>query len=376
MTIKQKEYLWLEIEGQDAWFSSSHLVQQLKRCWQLKVGDHFHVLTLPAGGNQLESIIKSKDITTLVIADPRVNLYPVISKLRTYDQLELYLHVIGSPLRKVDDLKHMKAEGLKVSLLAGSEANTQILKNLVQANIYYFPFLPAEMTTQRTEALENRFLYAGRIAYQKNLVPLLDLFARYQKDINPAAELSICGPACNTHFPTTPHGHYIGMAGERFFKKLSELQKNGHKINYHGLLTREEVEKISLSHRTFVSLSTAEEEDFGMGLYESLSRGLNAVVTNWGGHREFGALTAVELVTVSHRNKTLMLDQEQFFQALQKKPKSTAADLSSWRKNRMKIIEELAFEQTADSLKINLKQPYVGEEFFNEHQQLVSPYWI
>jgi glycosyltransferase involved in cell wall biosynthesis len=373
MTVKHKQYLWLDINWEDSWFSSNYLVKNLRRCYQQKLGKDFHSFTLPADEAQLSTFIKANQITSVILADPRLNLLGLFKQL---EGLEFLIHVIGAPLKKLEDLKQMKLEGQKICLLAGSRVNYQILKNSCSAEVKYFPFLPSacESSVNKQE-VRNKFIYFGRLSHKKNVIALMELFAKYQKNINPSAELTIFGAACNANFPTKPPGHYIGMSADQFFHKLAQLQSLGHKIDYQGALSHDELQKRLGEFNTFVSLSTAEEEDFGMSVYESLTHNLSCVLSRWGGYREFENFDQVSLVDVIHRDKTLFVDQDQFFSALQKQNQTQVAALSSWEAERHAIIEKLDLNFEARKLNIKLERSFFSEEFFNEYTELVSPYW-
>ncbi len=223
MTIKPKQYLWLDIDWEDSWFSSHYLIKNLRRCYHEKLGPAFHSLRLPLDTDVLTNFIQTKQITSVIIADPRINLQPILKILNQVGDgaMEYLIHVIGAPLRKLEDLKKMKIDEYKVCLMAGSMANYEILKNFSHGEIKYFPFVPdsAELRDPKISFIENKFIYFGRLSFQKNLVALLELFSRFQREVNPKAELSIYGSACNSNFPVKPHGHYIGMSAERFFLK-------------------------------------------------------------------------------------------------------------------------------------------------------------
>lgn len=373
MTIKQKQYLWLDIDLEDAWFSSHYLIKNLKRCYQKKLGPNFHSLNLPIENDVLNEFITKNQITSVIIADPRINL-PTILKNQ---EIEFFIHIIGSPLRKLEQLKQMKIENLKICLMVGSKANYEIVKNFSDGAVKYFPFLPdlKDQSEGTTKEIKNKFLYFGRLAFQKNLIALMELFSRYQSQINPNAELSLYGSACNSNFPTKPHGHYIGMSAETFFLKLAELQDKGHKIKYFGPVSHTEISKILSEHNTFISLSTAEEEDFGMSLYEAMGQGLSSVVSNWGGYREFQGSKQVSFVDVIHQEKTLYIDQDQLFAALEKENHRSRPDLDAWTVAREKIIHDLDLNFEPKQLNIKLERNFITEEFFNEYQEFVSPYW-
>lgn len=378
MRIKHKQYLWLGLNQEDAWFSSHHLVQNLKLSYREKFGPSFHELDLPMEGHELSSFIQKNQITTVILADPRLNLHTLLRALpQNHPALEFLIHVIGSPLRKLEDLKNINLSDLKICLLAGSRANVNILKNLCEGEIRYFPFLPdlQRFLPGTLKPLQNKFVYLGRISHYKNVTALMELFSRYQKECNPEAELSIYGSPCNANFPVRPQGHYIGMSGEQFFWKLAELQARGHRITYHPSLERDELLKTLPQFNTLLSLSTAEEEDFGMSVIECLAHGLGCVLTNWGGYKEFSALEQVSLVNVAHQDGTLWIDPKEFFHALDRQNQKTPVDLKSWLEQRKKVIADLDLSFSFGELVIRKKQPFVREEFFNEYQEFVSPYW-
>ena len=170
-------------------------------------------------------------------------------------------------------------------------------------------------------------------------------------------------------------GHYIGMSGERFFERLSFLQGRGCKIKYFGLLPNDQINTVLKEHNTFVSLSTAEEEDFGLSIWESLNAGLSCVVSKWGGHKEFENIEGIEFLDIAYQENTLYINKDNFFDALKNNNSTRSYDLQSWIDDRKKQINDLNLDATSSNLEINLEIKMHTEEFFNEYGKDVSSYW-
>lgn len=378
MEFKHKHYLWLDVDGEDTWFSVNTLVNNLEECYQEKLDKKLIKISIPSGMDKLKKVIESQKITSVIIASPRLNVYSILKFLdKEIDlPLEYLIHVIGSPIQKLEELKKMKLEKFSITLLAGSKVNYEILKKYCSTEVKYFPFLAKPIEAKKvSENIKNKFIYFGRISYQKNILGLMDLFAEYQEKINPNAELSIYGGVCNTNFPTKPMGHYIGMSGERFFERLSFLQGRGCKIKYFGLLPNDQINTVLKEHNTFVSLSTAEEEDFGLSIWESLNAGLSCVVSKWGGHKEFENIEGIEFLDIAYQENTLYINKDNFFDALKNNNSTRSYDLQSWIDDRKKQINDLNLDATSSNLEINLEIKMHTEEFFNEYGKDVSSYW-
>jgi glycosyltransferase involved in cell wall biosynthesis len=131
------------------------------------------------------------------------------------------------------------------------------------------------------------FLYTGRITYQKNVISFLKSFVKYLH-FNPHAKFLLAG---NFHDMGIPYIGKYQETGTTFYSWEQALyflpREFKDRVSYIGDLTQEELQRIYCASDVFVSLSTFNDEDFGMSPAEALCCGLPSILTDWGGYSDY-----------------------------------------------------------------------------------------
>ncbi len=189
-------------------------------------------------------------------------------------------------------------KGRPLVLLGASTRQCQQIERLVQsATIKKLPYpLPDywfEPLIQHSRE-EVRLVYSGRLTPQKNVLELMSCFLKVA-DIRPEMRLHIAGDfhEMGYHF----HGifHRPGEYKEKFLELVAQSQG---KIVFHGFLTQERLRDLYNSSDVFISLSTYHDEDFGVSAAQAISRGMHAVLSDWGGHWDFAEQGLAQLCKV------------------------------------------------------------------------------
>lgn len=199
-----------------------------------------------------------------------------------------------------------------VFLFVASSRQKCLVEKLIQSNtLRVLPFIVDSKKFHFDEIKRNRFrekykvsddeelwLYSGRISIQKNILTIIKSFQVYLKQINPMAKLVIAGEFDDLGKP------YIGQKSS--FNTMSYLVGNmcgeglQSKILFLGSVDHESLLDVYNGADYFISLSTHNDEDFGMSPLEALSCGVPCLLTNWGGYFDFylNVKEGVELVNV------------------------------------------------------------------------------
>lgn len=134
---------------------------------------------------------------------------------------------------------------------------------------------------------EKLIVYSGRISSQKNVLFTLKVVAEYLGE-HPEASFILAGSDDN--FGTSIFGEFEarGSMALAFRKALADLPADiNQRVHFVQKLETPALERLLNAADLFISLSTYHNEDFGMAPLEALSSGCPAVLTDWGGYRDY-----------------------------------------------------------------------------------------
>lgn len=174
-------------------------------------------------------------------------------------------------------------KGFKLAFLCASLAHKKQISNLVKStSIFLLPY-PIISTQRITKPLDEKInlVYAGRITPSKNALSLMKIFLFSMKHHDHT--LHIAGNFHDRGY----HFHGLKLNFESFKKKFyNYLDMGKGRIIYHGELEQLELMKLFDTTDYFISLSTYQDEDFGVSSIQALSRGNNLILSDWGGHKD------------------------------------------------------------------------------------------
>lgn len=180
-----------------------------------------------------------------------------------------------------------------VRIICGSQPQCALLSKFIDADIEVLPF-PVETKKffpqeKRKVHGKNKFIYTGRISFEKNIHLLIEyLFKAQDYGIFPNGfELKLVGHFDQVHRPLFKDD---GLFGSYYFYLFDEVaRKVGRErfldqVKFLGFCSHDELSNYLADSDAFVSLSTFAFEDFGMSAAEALEMGLPSLLTAWGGH--------------------------------------------------------------------------------------------
>lgn len=296
------------------WVSCRAITRNLAESYSLVSGFTFDFVELTSQAGLFEmcrvaSFLHEKQFNKIIFIEHVPNPCPLVKALYEIDpsyQPELIFHAFGdfilnAPiwLQSETILAHYPTQ-----FVCASKKQSQLLRSLVNCDkdqIVTIPF-PVSVTDYyhddrlRTE-FRNRnrftedqtvFLYSGRLSTQKNIFLLLQAFAAYQRQIQPQAILCLAGPVDDLGIPYLGKRSPMGLMAYDIQNLIKEIYPEGtNSIRYLGDLDSKLLNEVYNAADVFVSLSSHNDEDFGMAPAEALATGLYSILSDWGGYSQF-----------------------------------------------------------------------------------------
>jgi glycosyltransferase involved in cell wall biosynthesis len=78
------------------------------------------------------------------------------------------------------------------------------------------------------------------------------------------------------------------------------LKLSGGVIKYHGQKSSEEMNSIYRDHDYFISMSTYQDEDYGLAAAQSIASNCYPILSKWGGYRDFECAKHIETKLMSN----------------------------------------------------------------------------
>lgn len=171
-------------------------------------------------------------------------------------------------------------------------------------------------------------LYTGRLSLQKNIVRLIQEFAKLHDTISEPVHLLIAGVfddiGAGIFGINTPEGYYFSRV-EIALQALREKVRS--KIHFLGQIKQNELRDAYCASDVFTSLSLYHDEDYGMSVAEALSCGLPAVISDWGGFSSFAKSEYFShAVPVALHNNGLLLSSSTLQENLKKNLSKVLSD--------------------------------------------------
>jgi glycosyltransferase involved in cell wall biosynthesis len=141
---------------------------------------------------------------------------------------------------------------------------------------------------------QHAILYTGRVSLQKNVIELIKSFIKTKQLLPPGTKLFFAGKFDDLNIP------YLGLSGEpgsfkRYWQHALGDISEDEDIIYLGDLDTDQLRCAYNGCDLFVSLSTHNDEDYGMSPAEGLMTGLPCMLTKWGGFQSFHDLIKGEV---------------------------------------------------------------------------------
>ena len=337
-----------------------------------------------------EEIVKSQ-LTHLSIIDHKPHPVKLLKFLDYYfsenkkiSRPLLLIHVFGDftlySKEWLESEKYMKSFLVKFICASDRQKSlvSKFLKNKSNST-YKCPFPVDSGTFNFSNTLRDRarneleitdsttvFLYTGRLSLQKKIIEITLDFAQFIRATDADAILVLAGDFDDIGNPFTGIHSKSGEYSQTFYRVMQKLEPGiQSKIKYVGNLSQPELSYFYNSADCFVSLSTHNDEDFGMSPAEALCTGLPALLSDWAGYASFNLneQNNCTLIPVSIGDQSILYQRGLLIKNFIK----TTSQINSLRSKRSKLarINTQAFSIVGniDTLKniLNDKpQPFKG----------------
>lgn len=368
---------WINSETTSSW-GSAVLLSDFNKIRYSKIFD------LASGS--LQEALKTQGVEYYIFGDIHYSGQELLQGMtRLPKSAKCFFHLYGDIFSRLKFFEKNREtfKSYQLRFVLGSESSYRIAKNCFQdeRNISYKPFCVQEHTRsvklKSMTSKKRKILYAGRISYFKNVHQLIKLFDLFT-DSETNYELHIAGTPDNVRWRNNPTSSYFNYSGEIFNLALQEVQSKGKAVIYHGQLPHDKLIDLMSGVDTFTTLSTGEEEDFGMAIFEALNENLNVVATKWGGHRQFENLNGVHLIDVHVEGGNLKIIPDDLFKAWKDSLKNSQSlqvrnrlwmqpepDTESW--SSLGVFSE-KFSKLQASTSFN-------KEFYEHGKDILYPLW-
>lgn len=386
-----KEIVLIRTKKESDWVSCQSIVSNLESAYRRSI--IFKILDIHAIEdsnddfeiyNVVTSIIKRKP-SEVIFIDHRphpAKLLSVLQKEAPDFKPSFTFHIFGdfvldssSWYQFNDILKNYNIKFICASIkheelirtFLNSKDSTSVVPFPVNKNQFFFNHSEREEVrrTLGLSELDFLFLYTGRISQQKNVLELVKTMSNALKFSGDNLYFYFAGPFDDLGIPYKGQKNPPGVYFQRWIS-VKEKINNSH-IKYIYNLGTLDLRRMYNASDCFISISTHNDEDYGMAPAEALMCGLQTILTDWGGYGSFKSLADkfCTLLPVGHQKLR------------------TLPDLSLLQKfvyksfnNKMTTEERLALsKKAADKLSIesithlleSMTKPHTPFTGFNSH---------
>lgn len=308
------------------WSSMQEIIPHIVRCWELTKNDAHQVEVIDVDTTPLKSIAKqcwqAQNIVITCFNFQIVSTIRVLKKdMGIPARLIFHLHNQATialwPLQEFGLLPLFTSNDLFVSSCTRDWDSLKKSIDCPKGGVVLFSLSEKELINETQNCPEENELYfAGRISRQKNLHSIIEAL-NILKQRQVSIKFHIFG---DEDFLGSPN---MGMKDPSYKQELVQLvQKfNLHdSVIFHGKVDRCELYQSKLkSRKIFISPSAHSDENFGIAAFRSLCRGERLILSDWGGHTDYGQYfpSQIEYVDIIPNNESgLMCKAEQIAEAI------------------------------------------------------------
>lgn len=255
-------------------------------------------------------------------------------------------------------------EGKRVKLICASEAQCDVVKNVLEVDgdmVRKLPFSVDPSEFYYSEELRENFrkkhglkdnekviFYTGRVSLQKNVVYLVECFVDFCKKFGgEGTHLFIAGPCDDIGMPYLQKNLMVNFYRSKFLESIEGADN----IHYLGVLNSSELNELACGADLYCSLSVHNDEDYGMAPAEAFMTGCLGALTNWGGYKDFiSNLKGVLPIATEIKSDSIEVVTSQFYKGLMKQ-----LDLPHSPEERKKRGEDTASIFGVEKSKVNVK---------------------
>lgn len=397
--MKYQKILLISKDEISAWESCKHITSNLAESYFQAFKDQ-EVVTLKVAEDlslfqayaHAEDIKKNK-YDLIVWLDHKPNAALMVEALDvTFDQFEyeqkpkFLVHLFGDFVLDCNGWEAVEKsiQRYPVHFIAASERQKKLVETFCVTSSSVCSVIPFPVNEQKFNVenlVDNRkeyreklnaqddfvIIYTGRISYQKNVDKLIKIFKSLESALNKKAQLWIIGPWDDI---LLPYAGIEGLPGSYYLQFNSAnplIEADLQKIKFIGQLNSSELLKAYHAADLFMSLSTFNDEDYGMSVAESLATGLPCLLSDWAGFASFKTYSKdVELVKVELTNDGPQLNIDEARKKLMKTLLMSESNLEKRTQTSKEAFIQLSVGACSEKIKrIVNDTDFIGFEKFD-----------
>lgn len=386
--MKKKIIALIVKEEVSSWKSCQSITSNLEKVYRILFEkDEIVLIKVPQNFNRynaynIASEIKLKDIEQIFWLDHKPNAAILLDALdRVYTNVsfekkpKLNIHLFGD---FVLDCLGWQQVGVALAnwplhFFVASKKQQELVESFFVSDkkivsVIPFPVDEKSFYYDSTEGLRKKFreklsvdendlvlVYTGRISYQKNIEMLVKTFSTAQVLFQKKVHLWIIGEWDDI---LMPYSGKFGPLGSFYaqFNGTSEKYLNNN-IKFLGKLDSKQLLESYNAADMFISLSTYNDEDYGMSPAEAMSCGLPCLLSNWGGYSSFAEYSPkVNLVPVLFGNTRAQVNHDLARKSLIKAVGELPLNSNDRNKASVKAQEKISLAGVSKLLATQLSQ--------------------
>jgi glycosyltransferase involved in cell wall biosynthesis len=382
-----KKYAFIVSKNPSEWVSCQSIVSNLSQAYQsILKKEEYQIFYLKHSANTFDCYQLSKNILEfrpleIIYIDHKPSAASFInSLLSVYNKVALpqfTIHVYGDFTLTLEDWSRLEKDVTKLDIkfICASEKQKQLLSQLFTSDnknlIDVTPFPVCQKTFIYNEKIRQEgrkkysltddefvFVYTGRISHQKNVTELIQSFLSMEKSLalQSKVRLILAGPFDDIGVPYLGLKTRQGSYQQKILGLLTLLDVNN-SISYIGNLEVPDLQSLYNAGDCFVSISTHNDEDFGMSAAEALNCGLQVLLSDWAGYSSFylgRSENGCDLVPVEFIEKKVIVNQSVLKKKMIIKVTEGKPDVSAREKLSKKSRDLYSTESVSSTLEKKL----------------------
>lgn len=304
-----KKKIWILNHSAHDIQSVNKISLNLSKLYKKLNHDHFEVLEIPLMDSgkvsSLDSDLKSLLIQFKESPPDHVAIvhgsgifHPFLCSLlliKTEKSPQFIFHVVGNFIRHGEAwfaLNHLLSNK-NIQFVVASSCYQKLLSNFIsKENLTIIPFPMNLANNDEAVSVRNlkndslKVLYAGRYHKQKNVTPLIQILNEISKETQKKICLNLVVYFDDFNPTTIGAKEILGKQYADYLKAIGALSPFL-EVNIFSHKNEEELYRLYREHDVCISFSTFLDEDYGYSIMESLANGTPAIVSLWGGYKDF-----------------------------------------------------------------------------------------
>lgn len=381
-----------------SWKSCQSIIGNLAKVYG-RLYPEARYLKVPEDFNHYQAYKTANEIRQLapdliIWLDHIPNVTPLLNSLpNLYSEVEakpcLLIHLFGD---FVLDCLSWESAGLSlekwpVHFLVASHSQKKLVESFFHSKesiVSVVPFPVDETVFNMNSFAENRremrmnngigdeekvFLFTGRISFQKNVELLIKTFQSlqesFQDSFDTGMHLWIAGSIDDILLPFI--GKH-GLSGSHYSQLRKLMEEVSGSVKFLGNCSTDDLVKVYHASDVFISMSTYNDEDYGMSPAEALCTGLPSLLSQWGGYISFGKYSAaVQLIPVKMESYRPMVDSTLLKKAMMAEMFKENASLEVRLKNSEEVLSQISLNAVEKQLSATLNEmPFSPVTRFSE----------